>query len=207
LVLAGLWLLDGVLQFQPYMYTKSFSMTTLTPVVGDNPEWVAGPMRTLNSVVAAHPVSVNTVFALIQVALGLGIAYRPTLRLALASSIAWSFGVWWLGEGFGGLFVGTANPLTGAPGSVMLYALAAVLLWPSEKVAPFQAAAWIGERAARAAWSAVWGLLAVPCCPQPTARRTGCMTRSQTPRAVLQPAWCGWTTEWRRRRQAGARPS
>jgi hypothetical protein len=183
LVLAGLWLLDGVLQFQPYMFTKSFAWMTLGPAADEGgPGWVTGPMHWLINTVWQHPVSANTAFALIQVALGLGIAYRATLRPALAASIAWSLGVWWLGEGFGGLFGGSADPLSGGPGAVVFYALIAVLLWPTGsgtaaestgsfqtdsfqtgpiQPAPFQAAAKIGARAARIVWAAVWGSLAV----------------------------------------------
>ena len=175
LVLAGLWLLDGVLQFQPYMFTKSFAWMTLGPAADEGgPGWVTGPMHWLINTVWQHPVSANAAFALVQVALGLGIAYRPTLRPALAASIAWSVGVWWLGEGFGGLFAGGANPLSGGPGAVIFYALLAVLLWPTgagvasetkdappPTPAPFQAAAKIGARAARIVWLVVWGLLAV----------------------------------------------
>lgn len=43
----------------------------------------------------------------------------------------WSLGVWWLGEGLGGLFSGMASPITGAPGAAILYALIAVLLRPA----------------------------------------------------------------------------
>ena len=45
----------------------------------------------------------NAIFATIQVALGLGIAWRPTVRLALAASVLWSLAVWFLGEGLGGV--------------------------------------------------------------------------------------------------------
>ena len=58
-------------------------------------------------------------------ALGLGIAWRPTVRLALAASIAWSLAVWWLGEGLGGILAGTASPVNGAPGPVLFYAILA----------------------------------------------------------------------------------
>ena len=57
------------------------------------------------------------------------------MRLALAASIAWSIGVWWFGEGFGGVLSGAASPLNGAPGAVILYALLAVLLWPADREA------------------------------------------------------------------------
>ena len=39
-----------------------------------------------------------------------GIAWRPTLRLALGASIMWALGVWWLGEGLGGVLSGAAGP-------------------------------------------------------------------------------------------------
>jgi len=71
-------------------------------------------------------VLINTIFATIQLLIGLGIAFRPTVRLALAVSIAWSIGVWWFGEGLGGVLSGTASPLNGAPGAVIIYALLAV---------------------------------------------------------------------------------
>ena len=71
-----------------------------------------------------------------QLFLALGIAWRPTVKLALAASVAWSLGVWWLGEGLGGVLNGTADPVTGAPGAVILYALLAVLLWPTDRDGP-----------------------------------------------------------------------
>ena len=57
---------------------------------------------------------------------------RP-IRVALAASVVWSLGVWWFGEGLGGVLNGTANPVNGAPGAVILYALLAVLLWPADR--------------------------------------------------------------------------
>ena len=46
-------------------------------------------------------MAINSVFATIQLLLALGIAYRPTVRVALAASIVWALGVWWFGEGLG----------------------------------------------------------------------------------------------------------
>jgi hypothetical protein len=47
--------------------------------------------------------------------------------------------VWWLGEGLGGLLAGTASPVNGAPGAVLLCALLALLLWPSGRDLPDRA--------------------------------------------------------------------
>ncbi|HEV2635254.1 MAG TPA: hypothetical protein VGX23_08910 [Actinocrinis sp.] len=161
LALAALWLLDGLLQFQPFMFTKDFAAMTLAPVAGGNPTWISGPVGWVAGITQNHPVSVNTAFAVVQVALGVGIAWRPTVKPALLASVVWSAGVWWLGEGLGGLFAGAADPLSGAPGAVLLYALLALLLWPGDRSAPFPAAGRVGPRAARAVWTVLWGLLAV----------------------------------------------
>ena len=161
LVLAGIWLLDGVLQFQPAMFTKNFAQMIIFPAIGGNPTVVASPMNWAHGIILNHPVGTNTAFACIQIALGLAIAYRPTAKLGLAASIPWAVAVWWFAEGLGGVLDGGADPLTGAPGAVILYALLAVLLWPvdADSAAPFEAARFVGARAARALWLVLWGSL------------------------------------------------
>ena len=161
LVLAGIWLLDGVLQFQPAMFTKNFAQMIIYPTIGGNPSVIASPMSWAHDIILNHPVGTNTAFACIQIALGLAIAYRPTAKLGLAASIPWSVAVWWFAEGLGGVLNGGADPLTGAPGAVILYALLAVLLWPVDEdaAAPFEAARFVGARAARALWLVLWGSL------------------------------------------------
>ena len=160
LALATIWLLDGILQFQPFMFTKNFAAMVIYPTIGTNPGFIASPMNWSMRVISDHPVGTNTAFACIQLALGLAIAWRPTVKLGLAASVPWAIAVWWFGEGLGGVLSGSASPLTGAPGAVIIYALLAVLLWPSDKPAPFHAAAHIGANAARALWFVLWASLA-----------------------------------------------
>ena len=167
LVLAATWLLDGLLQYQSSMYSTMFG-----DMIGDsatgNPGVIANPITWNAGLVAHHLVLLNTLFATIQLLLGLGIAYRPTVRVALAASIAWSLGVWWFGEGLGGVLSGAANPVNGGPGAVILYALLAVLLWPADRAgvatpcaaAPYVAARAVGAPAARLLWLVLWGSLA-----------------------------------------------
>ncbi len=155
--LAASWLLDGVLQYQPFMYTKAFAQSLAQTAAG-NPVVIARPMTWNAHLVAQHLVLLNTIFATIQLLLGLGIAFRPTVRIALAASIAWSVGVWWFGEGLGGVLNGGASPLNGAPGAVIIYALLAVLLWPADRAepTPFIAARAVGAPVAKAAWLVFW---------------------------------------------------
>jgi hypothetical protein len=157
LALAGLWLLDGVLQYQPAMFTKAFPRMLAEGAAG-NPALIARPIVWEATLVGHHLVLLNTMFAATQLLLGLGIAFRPTVRLALAASVAWSVAVWWFGEGLGGVLSGAADPRDSGPGAVIIYALIAVLLWPADRpaAAPFVAARAVGLRAARAAWVVFW---------------------------------------------------
>ena len=162
LVLAATWLLDGLLQYQSSMYTTMFGEMIGDSATG-NPGVIASPISWNAVLVEHHLVLLNTVFATIQLLLGLGIAYRPTVRVALAASIAWSLGVWWFGEGLGGVLSGGASPVNGGPGAVILYALLAVLLWPADRpgvTAPFVAARAVGAPVARLLWLTLWGSLA-----------------------------------------------
>jgi hypothetical protein len=159
LVLAGIWLVDAMLQYQSVMFTRAFSQMLAGSADG-NPSVIARPIGWDATLVGHHLVLLNAVFATIQLLLGLGIAFRPTLRLALAASVAWSLGVWWFGEGLGGVLSGGASPVNGAPGAVILYALLAVLLWPAAREARFIAARAVGAQVARVLWLVLWLSLA-----------------------------------------------
>ena len=130
--LGVVWLLDGFLQLQPFMFGKGFPQMLAGNASG-NPAFVASPITWSAGFIEHHLVALNAVFAFIQLALGLGIAWRPTVKLALGASVPWALGVWWVGEGLGGVLAGNASPVAGAPGAVFLYALLAVLLWPADR--------------------------------------------------------------------------
>jgi hypothetical protein len=165
-VLATVWLFDAVLQIQPFMFTRGADGFSgmLNGTADGNPGWIAHTITWNGSIVYHQPVLTNTIFAGIQFLIGFGIVYRKTLKPALAVSIAWSLGVWWFGEGLGGLFSGAATPFGGGPGGVLFYAVLAVLLWPNEgDDRPFVAARAVGVRAAQAIWAVLWLLLALLC--------------------------------------------
>jgi hypothetical protein len=164
LVLATIWLLDAVLQLQPFMFTRGANgfSGVLNGIAAGNPSWIAHTITWNASIVYHQPILTNSVFAGIQFLIAFGIIYKGTIRPALALSIIWSLGVWWFGEGLGGIFLGGATPFGGGPGGVLFYAALAVLLWPSEGPdEPFIAARTVGVPAAKALWAALWGLLAL----------------------------------------------
>lgn len=161
LCLGALWLLDAELQYQAFMFTRSFGQM-LAGTAHGNPAVIADPILWSARIIEAHPGPANALFATVQLLLGLGIIWRPAVRAALAASVVWSVAVWWLGEGLGGVLSGDASPVSGGPGAVILYALLAVLLWPArpDTGAPFEAARAVGPRGARLLWAALWGSMA-----------------------------------------------
>ena len=162
LALAGIWLLDALLQYQSFMFSRAFSQMIGGTSAG-NPGVVASPINWNATLVEHHAVLLNSIFATIQLLLAIGIAWRPTVRLALAASIAWALGVWWFGEGLGMVLTSNASPVNGAPGAVIIYALLAVLLWPADRggnPARFAAARAVGTPVAQALWLVLWLSLA-----------------------------------------------
>jgi len=160
LTLAGIWMLDSMLQYQSFMFTRAFGQMIGATSEG-NPTAVAAPINWNATLVQHHPVVLNAVFATIQLVIAIAIAWRPATKIGLGASIAWSFGVWWFGEGLGMILTGTASPVNGAPGAVLIYAIIAVLLWPTDREgpAPYVAARAIGLRAARGVWLAFWAAM------------------------------------------------
>ena len=164
LVLATVWLLDAVLQIQPFMFTPGADGFSgmLNGMASGNPGWVADTITWNASIVFHQPVLTDTLFALIQFGIGFGIVWKRTCKPALALSIVWALLVWWFGEGAGGIFYGGASPFGGGPGGVLFYAVLAVLLWPSEgSDKPFVGARTVGLKTARLIWVGLWGLLAL----------------------------------------------
>jgi hypothetical protein len=161
LALGTVWLLDGILQLQPFMFTPGSNGLSgmLGATATGNPNFVARSITWNAAIVDHHAVATNTAFALIQVLIGLGIAWRPSVKPALVVSMVWSLGVWWFGEGLGGILQGAATPVGGGPGAVLFYALLAVLLWPTSRgdaTGLFVAAKPIGSTAAKVVWAVVW---------------------------------------------------
>jgi hypothetical protein len=189
LALAGIWLLDAILQFQAFMFTKGFARMLGATAPG-NPAVIAEPINWAARIIGQHAAAANGVFALIQLLLALGIAWRPTVRLALGASIAWALSVWWFGEGLGGVLSGAASPASGAPGAVILYALLAVLLWPPrrERPAPFVAGRFTGAGTARLLWLVLWGSLAYLAL-QPATRAPKALGGMISGMAAGQPGW------------------
>jgi hypothetical protein len=152
-VLGLLWILDGALQLQPFMFGRGFAREVIAPAGDGQPAMVASSVHWAADLIASQPLVWDLAFALIQLAIGVALLIPGTARLALVGSVLWSVGVWIFGEGLGGLASGHAALLTGAPGAVLLYALIALGVWPAtgdgdEQLRP---AWWLPS-----AWAVLW---------------------------------------------------
>jgi hypothetical protein len=188
-----IWLADAALQFQPYMFTRAFVSQVIGPAAAGNPPLVAGPISWSAGLIMRHLVICNAGFATVQLLLGVGLLWRPAVRAALAASIVWAAGVWWIGEGLGGVLTGTASPFTGAPGAAVLYVFLALLTWPpgpggASARGSVATSGRLGATAPVAIWGLLWASLAATAI-QPANRSPGALATVLTGMKAGEPGW------------------
>jgi hypothetical protein len=200
--LGTLWLLDGLLQLQPKLLGPSFAHDVIGPSAMRQPAFVAQAITHVAHLISIQPALVDVLFAGVQILIGIGLLIRETVRPALVISIGWALGVWVLGEGMGGLLTGSALPLTGAPGAALLYAVVAVLVWPTSTSRSDRAAIRsgpagssaaegpLGPWAGRIAWAVCWSGMAVLWL-LPSGRSSGAIPAAINGAASGEPSWLG----------------
>ncbi len=156
--LAGLWILDGLLQAQPLMNTH-FINGILAPSIQSQPAPLAFAIKLGIRLWAWNPVAWNEVAVWVQITIGLMIllgGLSVWRRRALWMSLGWGLIVWIVGEAMGSLFVEGSWVIAGSPGSVLFYILVAILLLlPAEN--------WNSRasRGLRWGFAGLWGLSTV----------------------------------------------
>ena len=129
-----LWLIDGILQAQPAMFTPIFPDMVLRPTMDGQPIWLSALLQFGISRWQQHPVFNDAMALLVQLLIGLLLITgyeRRRGKVGLWLSLGWGVVVWVFGEGMGGLFSGSPSILSGSPGSAFFYImLSIVLLWP-----------------------------------------------------------------------------
>jgi hypothetical protein len=158
LVLAALWAIDALLALQPENFTSSLVFRTILGNAENQPQPIFGSLVWASHLLGPYPVELNVAIIVVQLLIATGLLWPRTVKPALALSVAWALGVWWLGEGFGGVFAGKATLLVGAPGPALLYAILALVAWPvrRERGSTVAAAGALGERATRGLWALLW---------------------------------------------------
>ena len=125
-----LWIFDGILQAQPKM-AGGLATQVIQPIAASSPAWVQHLVNWGGTAWSYHPIQAGAASVWIQLGIGawLIVASRGSWsRLAGAASVAWGLIVWVFGESFGGIFAPGLSWLTGAPGGVLFYVAAGVLI-------------------------------------------------------------------------------
>jgi len=125
-----LWIFDGILQAQASM---PLGMTTqvIEPSAAASPGWVQHIVNAGGTIWSNHPITAPASAVWIQVGLGILLLVAPRgnwSRLGGVSSALWGLVVWVFGESFGGIFAPGLSWAFGAPGAVLLYSVAGILI-------------------------------------------------------------------------------
>ena len=125
-----LWVFDGILQAQPKM-AIGLPSQVIEPLAAASPQWVQRLVNVGGTTWSYHPMQAGASAVWIQVGLGLWLivaARGPLSRLAGLASAGWGLVVWVFGEAFGSIFAPGLTWTFGAPGAVLIYAVAGALI-------------------------------------------------------------------------------
>jgi cytochrome oxidase Cu insertion factor (SCO1/SenC/PrrC family) len=125
-----IWVFDGILQAQPKM-AVGLPSQVIEPTAASSPGWVQHVVNIGGTTWSYHPMQAGASAVWIQVGIGLWLivaARGPLSRLAGLVSVGWGLVVWVFGESFGGIFAPGLTWLFGAPGAVLIYAVAGALI-------------------------------------------------------------------------------
>jgi cytochrome oxidase Cu insertion factor (SCO1/SenC/PrrC family) len=139
-----LWVFDGILQAQPQM-AGGLPQEVIKPAAATSPAWVQHLVNWGGSIWTYHPIQAGAATVWIQVGIGMWLIFAPrgwSSRLAGLASVGWGLVVWAFGEAFGGIFAPGLTVLFGAPGAVLIYAVAGALVALPER-------AWESSRTGR----------------------------------------------------------
>jgi hypothetical protein len=164
--LGALWILDGLLKFQPNLLKPSFVPDLIGPMAAGQPPLIGSTISHTANFLSHGATTWVAVFGLLEIAIGVGLLFRRSVKPALVTSFIWGAAVYLFGEGFGMVFTGHTSPLQGAPGAVCFSILLGLLVWPKSdqdssrvRTGPQSSAAaggLLGGTGALLAWAGIW---------------------------------------------------
>jgi len=125
-----IWIFDGLLQAQPAM-AAGLPSQVIKPTAASSPVWVQHLVNWAGTSWSYHPIQAGAAAVWIQVGIGAWLIAAPSgwfSRLAGLTSVGWGLVVWAFGEAFGGIFAPGLTFLFGAPGAVLFYCAAGLLI-------------------------------------------------------------------------------
>ena len=160
------WILDGLLKFQPNLFKPQFVSSVIRPMAAGQPTLIGSTISHLAGFLSHEATMWVAVFGLVEIAIGIGLLIRRSLKRALVASFIWGMGVYVFGEGLGMVLTGHTSPLIGAPGAVCFYIVLGLMVWPkseenanSRALGPESSAAaagLFGGTGSLLVWAAIW---------------------------------------------------
>jgi hypothetical protein len=198
IALGLLWILDGILKFQPALFKPAFVDRVIRPMAIGQPSLIASTIDHMANFLSHEATMWVAVFGLVEIAIGIAMLSKRTLKPALVVSFIWGAGVYLFGEGFGMVLTGHTSPLVGAPGAVCFYVLLGVMVWPKDSKEPARlrlgadssaaASGLFGGTGALLVWAAIWGFEAI-IWMFPANRTGNAITNQMSATAVGEPGW------------------
>jgi hypothetical protein len=196
--LGAIWVIDGLLKFQPDLFKSSFVSDVISPMAVGQPSLVASTINHTATLLSHGTTVWVALFGLVEIAIGVGLFFRRSVKPALVASFIWGASLYLFGEGFGKVLTGQTSPLQGAPGAVCFYMLLGVLVWPkadkadnrlrtgSESSAAGRGL--LGGTGSLLAWAAIWLFEAIIWL-FPFNRTSNSITDQLTDTANGEPGW------------------
>ncbi len=135
-LLGVVWFVDGLLQLKPQMFTPAFIKEVILPTGNGEPRFVSAIVNWGAGITVGHIALWNSIFAVVQLGIGLALISNFKTKATIITSIIWSAIVWGFGEGFGQILTGQTLLLNGAPGAVVIYALIGIAIWTDKNRDP-----------------------------------------------------------------------
>jgi nitrite reductase (NO-forming) len=122
IVFGVIWLIDGVLEWQPADFHNLSQL--ITAMSQGQPAPLAALIGAGQAVVAINPILANALLAALETAIGLSLITNRLSRLALRASALLAALIWVFGQGLGMVFMAGATDIQSGP----LYVLVSLML-------------------------------------------------------------------------------
>jgi hypothetical protein len=166
IALGMIWIIDGLLKFQPAIFKPAFVNVVIRPMAIGQPTLIASAINHMANFLSHEATMWVALFGLIEIAIGAAMLSQRTVKRALIASFIWGAGVYLFGEGLGMVFTGHTSPLVGAPGAVIFYIILGVLVFPTGERDPGRVrtgaassaagSGVFGGTGAYVVWAAIW---------------------------------------------------
>ncbi len=129
IVLGLLWVVDGVLQFQPEMPYGFLSVVILPAIQAIPSQTVQSFLLIGYNLWKSSPLQFDAMSGALQIFIGSSFLFNRNskgLRVTAWISVLWILIIWVFGEGFGGIATSGTSLLIGFPGSALIYLMLSV---------------------------------------------------------------------------------